>query len=293
MALAAQSSEEEESMASSHNLPDKIRREYLPGLIQAFPFPVDLRPRWYAYRAVMANCLRLLPAGARILDFGAGSCDKAAMLSRIGYRCTAVDDLQDDWHRIGANRERLRSFARSQHIDLIVADHLPAQLAHATFDMVMLHDVIEHFADSPRSLLLDLIGLLRAGGYLYITVPNAVNLRKRLMVLSGRTNYPRLPAYFWSGPSWRGHKREYVKDDLALLCQYLGLQQVLLQGQHHRLNAIPSAVRSLYVHTVGRIDSLRDTLAMIGRKPSDWSAPELTEDQHKAIRQKEVAYELA
>ena len=88
--------------------------------------------------------------------------------------------------------------------------------------MVMLHDATEHFVDSPHHLLVQLIGLLKPGGYLYISVPNAVNLRKRLLVLSGRTNYPRFAAYYWSGPRWRGHKREYVKGDLELLCSTRG-----------------------------------------------------------------------
>ena len=83
--------------------------------------------------------------------------------------------------------------------------------------------------DSTRDLLLRLIGLLKDDGYLYISVLNAANLRKRLLVMSGRTNYPRFPAYFWSGPCWRGHKREYVKGDLDLLSYYLGLEPVLLR----------------------------------------------------------------
>jgi hypothetical protein len=133
---------------------------------------------------------------------------------------------------------------------------------------------------------------LRNGGYLYITVPNAVNLRKRFLVLSGRTNYPRYPAYFWSGEVWRGHKREYVKDDLAQLCEYLGLQRVLLKGQHHRMRALPRWTRRPFKATIGRIDSLRDTLALIGRKPHDWKPVEMTPDDYKQIRQRETSYQF-
>jgi SAM-dependent methyltransferase len=234
--------------------------------------------------------VELLSSGSRILDFGAGPCEKAAVLSRLGYQCTAIDDLQDDWHAIGNNRERVREFAKKQGIELIVADHLPMSLRQGQFDMVMIHDVIEHFADSPRSLLLDLIGALRSGGFLYITVPNAANLRKRLLVIGGQTNYPRYAAYFWSGDIWRGHKREYVKDDLAQLGKYLGLRQILLKGQHHRMRALPPWSRGLFKSTVGQVDSMRDTLAFIGQKPEDWNPVELTLEEYRHIRQRETNY---
>ena len=161
----------------------------------------------------------------------------------------------------------------------------------ARFDMVMIHDVIEHFADSPREILLWLVGLLKPGGYLYISVPNAVNLRKRLLVLSGNTNYPRFPAYFWSGRQWRGHKREYVKDDLSQLCEFLGLKCILLRGEHHRLNALPRWSRTFYKMTVGRVDSLRETLALIAQKGHAWMPIEVAPDDLRRIRQRETSYQ--
>lgn len=271
---------------------EEMRHQSIEEVMREFPFPGYMESKWHAYNSIATNCLSLLPPGARILDFGAGPCDKAAVLSRIGYNCSAVDDLEDDWHQIGSNRDKLCEFARSHRVELSVSDRVPPEFAQSSFDMVMLHDIIEHFADSPRSLLLELIGLLRPGGYLYITVPNAVNLRKRLLVLSGQTNYPRYAAYFWSGNTWRGHKREYVKDDLAQLCKYLGLRQVLLKGQHHRMRAIPRSARPLYLSTLGRVDSLRDTVALIGQKPQDWRAPEITPAEYKEIRQRETSYQF-
>lgn len=255
-----------------------------------FPFPGYMEARNHAYRSIAANCIRFLGPGARILDFGAGPCDSTAVLARMGFHCTAVDDLQDGWHGLGTNRARIRAFAENAGVDLIVSDRLPQSLSKESFDMVMLHDVIEHFADSPRDLLQSLIGLLKPDGYLYISVPNAVNLRKRLLVLSGRTNYPRFPAFYWSGPCWRGHKREYVKGDLELLCIYLGLNPVLLRGEHHRLDALPRSSQGLYRMTAGRIDSLRETLCLIGQKGANWKPDEITAEGLRQIRQRETVY---
>jgi len=256
-----------------------------------FPFEGYMQARTHAYRSVVVNCSRLLSPGDRVLDFGAGPCDTSAVLVRAGFQCTAIDDLGDDWHTRGTNRSRIHSFAQNAGVDLLVSHGVPDVLAKGSFDMVMIHDVIEHIADSPRDLLLKLIGLLKDGGYLYVTVPNAVNLRKRLLVLSGRTNYPRFPAYYWSGSTWRGHKREYVKDDLHKLCQYLGLKKILLKGEHHRLGALPNWSQGLYKMTVGRIDSFRETLALIGQRAPNWEPGEMTSGLLRAILQQETPYQ--
>jgi SAM-dependent methyltransferase len=198
--------------------------------------------------------------------------------------------LADDWHTRGANRTRIQTFAKSAGVDLIVSDRVPDILAQGSFDMVMVHDVIEHFTDSPREMLLKLIDLVASGGYLYVSVPNAVNLRKRLLVLFGRTNYPRFPAYYWSGSGWRGHKREYVKDDLLKMCHYLGLKNVLTRGEHHRLGALPEWTQGLYKMTLGQIDSFRETLALIGQKGPDWKPCEMATPLLWPILQQETPY---
>lgn len=269
---------------------DAKRRMSIDAVMPVFPFRGYMEPMRDAYEAISANCLRLLPPGAKILDFGAGPCEKAAILSRLGYRCTAVDDFNDDWHQIPGNREKMLDFAKAHDVELIISHGIPSSLPKSSFAMVMMHDIIEHFANSPRSLLIALMQLLQPEGYLYITAPNAVNLRKRVLVLSGRTNYPRYPAYFWSGESWRGHKREYVKDDLAQLCKFLGLRPSLLKGEHHRMRALPPWARGIFRFTIGRIDSLRDTVALIAQKPRDWKPPEISAEAYRQIQRAESFY---
>ncbi|HEY6464769.1 MAG TPA: methyltransferase domain-containing protein [Candidatus Acidoferrales bacterium] len=269
---------------------DARRHTSIDTVIRGFPFRGYMEPMRDAYEAISANCLRLLPPGSRILDFGAGPCEKAAILSLLGYQCTAVDDFKDDWHQIAGNREKMLDFAKVHNVELIVNEGVPSSLPKSSFAMVMMHDVIEHFADSPRALLIALIELLQPGGYLYVTAPNAVNLRKRLLVLGGRTNYPRYPAYFWSGEVWRGHKREYVKDDFALLCKFLGLRPVLLKGEHHRMRALPPWARGIFRFTIGRIDSLRDTVALIAQKPREWTPVEISSAEYRQIQRAESFY---
>ena len=145
-------------------------------VVRAFPFGgymsgvgVD------AYRTVADVVCRYLSAGDAILDFGAGPCDTAAFLQRLGYRCFACDDLSDDWHEIGENRQKILKFAAEQGVlfEHMKEPRLPDSYPAQFFDMAMLHAVIEHLHDSPRELLNDILQVVRSGGlkrmYILIT----------------------------------------------------------------------------------------------------------------------------
>ena len=70
--------------------------------------------------------------------------------------------------------------------------------SHELFDMVMMHDVLEHIHDTPRELLNDLLELLKPQGLLFVTVPNQVNIKKRIKVVMGRTNLTAFETFYWS-----------------------------------------------------------------------------------------------
>src|SRR5690242_6075246 len=64
----------------------------------AFPFSGYMAHAQCACVNIATVVRRHLPAGSKLLDYGAGPCDKTAVLSLLGYDCTAVDDLNDEWH---------------------------------------------------------------------------------------------------------------------------------------------------------------------------------------------------
>jgi len=233
-----------------------------------FPFSgyITSSPRSHAHIADIV--LQSVPPGGVVLDFAAGPLDKTAVLAELGYRCIAVDDLSDPWHLLDGNRERILAFAAEEGIDYRLAgDALP----DGPYDMVMAHDVLEHLHDSPRAVLVPLLEHVRAGGLLFVTVPNAANLRKRIALARGRTNMPLYGHYFWEAP-WRGHVREYVLDDLRQLAAYLGLEVERLCGVHHLAHRLPHPARELYLLAALR-GGLRDTLMLLARKPHEWLAP--------------------
>jgi SAM-dependent methyltransferase len=247
--------------------------EAIAAVSRRFPFPGymdgDIRP----YLTVAGIASRYLPPGAHVLDFGAGPCDKTAVLQLLGFQCSAIDDLRDPWHLQGDNRAKIVAFAKEMGIDLQVTDRVTLSSQLRRFDLVILADVLEHLHRSPRTLLTDLLEALKPEGYLLITVPNAANVRKRLAILRGKTNLPPFDQFYWSEGPWRGHVREYTKDDLTALASYLGLQTLELRSTHHMLDKVPKHMKRVYRALTVLCPGWRDSWVLLAQKPPHWRAP--------------------
>lgn len=238
-----------------------------------FPFEEYIDPeRDEAYQNIAATVLRHLKPGDKVLDFGSGPCDKTAVVKMLGFECSAYDDLQDYWHGVEGSKAKIMAFAEKLRIDFRLRhhDYEDFPFEKSSFDMVMIHDVLEHLHDSPRDLLINLLELVRPEGYFFATVPNAVNIRKRVHVLFGKTNLPPFDHYYWYPGPWRGHVREYTKDDLAKLSQYLDLDVVELRSCHHMLHRAPKAVRPVYVSLSRVFPGWRDTWLLVAKKRPNW-----------------------
>ncbi|MGB0454924.1 MAG: class I SAM-dependent methyltransferase, partial [Bacteriovoracaceae bacterium] len=255
-----------------------------------FPFQNYLDKKFDAYHLISSTIKDFLPQGGTILDFGAGSCDKTAVLQNMGYQCSAADDLQDHWHEEKDSKNKILNFADSIGINYILLRDQKLELEENQYDMVMSHDVIEHLHDSPKDLLNILVKSIKPGGYLFLSVPNAVNLRKRISVLKGETNYPPYDQFYWYPGPWRGHVREYTKNDLSLLSQYLKLDLKLLKGADHMIWKLPTFARFPYYLFTNFFDGMKDTLYLIAQKPNNWN-PVIDSEEQKAILQKSTTFE--
>jgi SAM-dependent methyltransferase len=220
--------------------------------------------------AVMVR--RFLPAHSRILDIGAGPCDKTAVLQSLGYSCFACDDFGDQWHREDRNLEKIVCFAERFGVRVREMRDFQIPFPNFQFDMVMLNHVIEHLHESPRRLLEKAVEHMADGGLLFITVPSAVNIRKRVDVLLGKTNMPAYHSFFWNDGPWRGHIREYTRADLVSLCQYLGLDRVYLGGRHHMISRVEVPFPWCYKALTAVFPDLRDSWLLICKKPPGWTA---------------------
>jgi SAM-dependent methyltransferase len=239
-------------------------------VMRKFPFAGYMDRTYDSYANIARTALKYLARGDRILDFGSGPCDKTAVLQTLGFKCAAYDDLLDDWHKVEGNREKIIAFAKECGIEFYQADGNRLPFVENSFDMVMMHDIIEHLHDSPRDLLNDLVGVIKPGGYLFITVPNAVKLLNRVYILIGKSVSPSYDLYYWYPGGWRGHIREYVKDDLKKLAKYLSLTVVELRGCNHGLRGLPRISRPIYDVLCRVVQGWCDSWLLVARKGVNW-----------------------
>ena len=150
--------------------------------------------------------------------------------------------------------------------------------------MVMMHDVLEHIHDSPRELLNDLLERTTPEGILFVTVPNQVNIKKRIEVILGRTNLTAYETFYWSGIPWRGHIREYVRDDLRKMAAYLNLEVLELRAVDHMLQKLPPLARPPYRLATALFNDWKDSWLLVARKKPGWKPwRSLTAEQQRAI----------
>jgi SAM-dependent methyltransferase len=223
-----------------------------------------------SYLNIANAVLKYLNPGNKILDFGCGPCDKTAVLQILGFECYAYDDLQDDWHKKKNNRNKIIAFANKCGINFKLTDEESLPFDKSFFDMIMLNDVLEHLHNSPRLLLNSLLEFAKPEGLLFITVPNAANIRKRIDLLFGNTNMPDYKSYYWYPDPWRGHIREYVKEDLLLFARFLNLEVLELRACDHMLYKLPNIIQPIYIFFTKYFNSWKDTWLLVAKKNKNW-----------------------
>lgn len=110
-----------------------------------------------------------LPAGALVLDIGAGSGLRARALAERGLRVIAIEPDAQEEMRAHAMLSTLPAGA----VELVragIAD-LPAVMAGRVAAAALMWHVLEHL-DDMEGALRDIAGVLRPGGRLHVAVPN-------------------------------------------------------------------------------------------------------------------------
>jgi SAM-dependent methyltransferase len=77
-------------------------------------------------------------------------------------------------------------------------------------DIVVMAEVIEHLPVAPLHILRKIKKLLRPGGYLILSTPNAVAIGKRVKMLKGQCPYTQIS----EDPRYPSHFREYTSFEL-------------------------------------------------------------------------------
>ena len=125
--------------------------------------------------------VQLVGSGHDVLDVGCADGDVGRLLQETGNRVSGLDRDAEAAEKARADLERV-VVADLDTSSLL--DHFEA----ASFDVVVLADVLEHLREPERALR-EATELLREGGRLVLSVPNVAHGALRLALLQGRWTY--------------------------------------------------------------------------------------------------------
>jgi SAM-dependent methyltransferase len=180
----------------------------------------------------------LVPAEpARLLEIGAGPYFTTTLLRRLrpkidltltnyyggepseGQQLVDIDgfDGQPEHHEL-------------RFVNVNIEEHALPFEADA-FDVVLYCEVLEHMTNDPWRTLIEVKRVLRSGGLLVLTTPNATRLENIARLVANENMYDPYSAY---GPYGR-HNREYTQAELLRLLERCGFdcQTVYTADVHH------------------------------------------------------------
>lgn len=130
--------------------------------------------------------------------------------------------------RIGSARHRLVNARLGETVDFdlptfnVETVH-PYPFPAGSFDLVYFCETLEHLVVNPLRVFRELRRLLRPGGHLVVTLPNAVRLVNVAAMLAGRNFFD----LYWTGNGIHGrHNREYTLAELRTLLERDGFEIV-------------------------------------------------------------------
>ncbi len=201
------------------------------------------RTRTYGHDSGAVKVAALFPPGERlrILDVGCGDGRLSRVFLAGGHAVVGLD----------ANPTALAA-ARAAGIEAVAGDaERPWPVDAASFDVVLLLDVLEHTVDH-AAVLREARRALRTQGCLLLAYPNHFDLRNRLEMLAGRGivhwSHRRYGALPWE----YGHVRFLRRADLLRLIGDVGLhvsgeQRNFMGGGLVPRRLTPPAIRHLLV----------------------------------------------
>jgi len=226
-----------------------------------------LNLRWLAERD---GCAGGKGARPTVLELGIGWGGASLCLARAGALVVGIDDFADGFETQGLPQMQ---FLVSQRVRAVRGSVLQLPVRPASFDVVILNDVLEHMS-VPKRLLREVHALLKPGGLFVMEVPNSVALYKRLRVLCGLSNYYRME-HFFRDEDYRGHVREYTKSEIEYMLTTTGFLPVEIRGvnqarrpwfESHGPEFATRPVMRVYDAIAGLRDSWKDHFCCLARK---------------------------
>jgi SAM-dependent methyltransferase len=175
---------------------------------------------WLIPRFEITRITERLPAGGTLLDVGSGTGFVPRYFHELGAKVISVD------YPSTGGLDALKALMDrgiEGHYVRVGSESLP--LPDNSLDIVFAGNVIEHLPDSPKSFVADLKRVLKPGGFLLMDTKNAVDLKTRLKMLWGVSNWAPLKSFYDLGINPHHHK-EYTLQELQQVFELAGFKNI-------------------------------------------------------------------
>ena len=186
-------------------MPAPAARAYLGNSLQRFQLTMGLVPD--------------LPAGAKVLELGANPYFLSRLLRRRGIDARFANWFGEAWPDDARSQDVVESGVTHRYdFDHFNVERDRFPYADGEFDLVLFCEVLEHLPHDPVHALREIHRVLRPGGSLVLTTPNAARWDNLLRALQGDNTYDTLSGFGVYGR----HNREYTAHELVDLVQGCG-----------------------------------------------------------------------
>ena len=218
------------AMLQAENLKEEIIDLYRPFTNQFRDFAAHELDRFaeYVFQASLA-----FRAGGHLVNLGSGTNAVDPLLRRMGMRVSVVDDFGDEGYGAFDLKKLLDGVHRRVGIEVHSLDFLqsPLPFEDESVDVITTYDSLEHWYQGVKHVMSEVRRIARPGARLIVGVPNAANLKKRVLAVLGRTQWTAFDEWYESTP-FRGHVREPVAADLEELLRRNGFECEEILGRN-------------------------------------------------------------
>jgi SAM-dependent methyltransferase len=190
---------------------------------------------WERLQQALVRLERLADAGAReVLELGASPYFLTLLARKHLNLSLTLANYFGDPARNGAAIDRFRCAGEAvempfDHFNL-ETDHFP--YGDQTFDVVLFGDILEHLLLSADFAVSEMARVVRPGGHVIVTTPNATRLGNLVLLAKGQNVY----AGYSPHGAYGRHNREYTLDEVKSLLA------------RHGLAPVAAEVRNIYAH---------------------------------------------